>query len=60
MLLPESETLMGTNSLQFRMKGYIMKSILSKNKTAKRDKIHLMGMENETHYKCMKRNVEKK
>lgn len=41
------------------MKGHIMKSILSKNKTAKRDKMHLMGMEDETHCKCMKRTVEK-
>ena len=38
---------MGTSYLQFRVNGYKMKSILSKDKTAQRDKLLLMEVEDE-------------
>lgn len=55
-----SKTLMVTSSIQFRMKGFKIKSILSTDKTAKRDEMHLMGVEDKTRCKCMKRTAEKK
>lgn len=42
------------------MKGCEMESTLSKYKTAKRDKMHLMGVEDKTDCKCMKRTAGKK
>lgn len=51
---------MVTGSIQFRMKGFKIKNVLSTDKTAKRDKMHLMGVEDKTRCKCMKRTAEKK
>lgn len=59
-MLQVPETLMDTSSLQFRMKSNEMKRILSKDKTTKIDKMHLMGVEDGTGCNSIKRSAGKK